>query len=164
MFSRRTFATLAASALCALALANSPGPASTPGKIRFGPTHGAWQLGFGAQNGFVDGHFYEAQPATTPSAPPRYHFTATLVAGPVMCPNCVAGTLQGTLDDGVGPSPDYVVLGHYSGVWSTGKGSFSASIYRPTSAAPVGSVGGTYDNPPLLPVIGHYSGKWIIRN
>jgi hypothetical protein len=153
---------LAVASLGALALAGSPGPLA-PSTIRIGWTHGVWELPWGPQNGYVDGYFYQRTTNPTPTPPPVFHFTATLIEAPVACPSCIAGYVQGVLDDGVGTTPDYFVSGHYYGSFSNGSGTFTANIFEPTSAAPVGSVSGNFSDPPLLPVLGRFDGKWLIR-
>lgn len=155
----RSLATFAAASLCAFALASPQSSTATPSSARFGKALGTWQLPLPAQNGYVDGYLYELTPATTPA----FHFSATLAAGPVLCPACVAGSIQGTLDDGVGPGPDYFVVGYYSGTSFNGAGTFSARIFAPTSAAPRGYIAGQFSNPPLLPVLGHFNARWALR-
>lgn len=87
------------------------------------------------------------------AAPAQYTFSGTLIEndfGPIACLSCLSGELIGTLDDGVGPGPDYYIEGGYFGDWLRGAGSFSGVIRDepfPVSA-PVGFVQGRFaENP-----------------
>lgn len=161
MISRRSFALLVATTVCAFAPANSPSTSASE-SASLGTANGTWELPFGAQDGYIDGFFYRPAPSTTSA--PAFHISGNLVASPVACPACIAGTIQAVLDDGVGSAPDYFVYGHYNGAWSSGAGTFQARIYSPTSAAPVGWFKGKFNDPPQLPVLGHFDGRWVIND
>jgi hypothetical protein len=163
MVSRRSFTWSALGALAALVLASSPSPAAAPLLGQSGRAQGVWQLPMANAFGLMDGFLYEASNAPTPAPVAAYHLSAGLAASPVMCPNCVAGVIYGTLDDGSGGAAEYHLLGTYSGTASTGQGSFTVSIYEPNNNAPVGRIRGHFDNPPLLPAFGRFKGKWAIR-
>lgn len=157
----RSMSWVAAALVSALAIASGPPAASVNPTLRFGRANGIWELPLGANAGWVDGNFYELSPAPTPG--PAYHLTATLSAHPVACPACVSGSLQGVLDDGLPGTPNLAVVGTYSGTWANGSGTFSAQIFGAASNAPVGRFQGAFADPPLLPVLGQFHGKWMLR-
>lgn len=150
---------IAALALFALGQPSSssthPTPSARP--CHSGAAAGAWKLPILGQNGSVDGFLFSPT-----SASPTYHFTAALLAGPTPCTTCLHGQIAGYLDDGVGPAPDFVVQGTYSGQWPSGAGTFSASLFRPTAAGPTGFVSGTFQHSPTSSAGGHFSGNWTI--
>lgn len=82
----------------------------------------------------------------------QYTFSGTLTEndfGPITCLGCLSGELIGTLDDGVGPGPDYYVEGGYFGNWLHGTGSFSGVIR---------------DEPfPVSPAVGFAQGRFAER-
>ena len=150
-------ATLTALTLAATAQTTSTVAAS------FGRAVGTWVLPMGASNGWIDGDLYAVTTTPTPSPTPAYHITGALTAYPVLCPSCIAGAIHGVLDDGVPGTPNLTVVGSYYGEFATGSGDFSALVYSPTAAAPVGKIIGRFSNPPLLPALGRFKAKWRIR-
>ena len=134
-----------------------PGRAQASCTTRIGQTQGRWNLPHqaGSQDHF-DGTW------VTSNLPwPSYRFQGTLTDLPTPCMSCIVGTLQGTLDDGIGPSPDYVVTGLYSGIWLSGSGQFQARIQ---SAGPqpvtIGDVRGNFADSPGTPGGGSFRGRF----
>jgi hypothetical protein len=124
-----------------------------------GPAAGDWDLpsGSGTSDGFIDGKLID--PVTNTGL---YQFLAVLTDVPTPCLSCIAGTIDGTLDDGVGPGPDYIVIGEYTGHWLSGRGSFEAKIVPPGSNTSVGIIKGDFSDPPGVPGIGSFEGSWEI--
>ena len=156
MFARRVLLSTSL-ALCA-ALGLTAQPLSSLA-CQSGPGSGTWELpsGSGTSDGFIDGTLYLA-PANTF----RYFFSATLTDVPSPCLSCITGTIDGFLDDGFGPAPDYIVKGSYSGVFLTGKGSFTCEIRPLNSSVPVGKIKGTFSDPPLSTTPGEFKATWEI--
>ena len=165
MIRQRLFLVCAVLSLCAFS-PSGPGPVASA--VGAGKVSGVWELPLGPQNGYVDGDLYAPSTVPTSSASPAYHFTAVLKALPVPVTMMLAGTIQGTLDDGVGPGPDYLVSGSYAGLLSTviGTGTFSAQIAQPAVSSPSGFIAGNFIDMPmsLSPVPGHFNGRWKISN
>jgi hypothetical protein len=59
------------------------------------------------------------------------------------CDACVEGMIAGTLDDGIGPGPDYLVRGRYFGT-IYGFGSYRVDVFRPRGTVPIGSIRGRW--------------------
>jgi hypothetical protein len=78
----------------------------------------------------------------------------------------VAGEVSGTLDDGVGPGPDYLVDGYYYGtvVFDGGVGELDL-VLRTSAGVRVGSLHGRFSDPGGLPgpVSGSFAGRYAIR-
>jgi hypothetical protein len=156
MFARRVL--LAASfAVCA-----ALGPTALPLSYQdsqSGPASGTWALprGSGQSDGYIHGILYLA-PADTV----RFYFDATLTD--VFTPSLsqIKGTIDGILDDGFGPAPDYVVKGSYAGNANTGSGTFTCVIRRPGSTQDVGKIDGTFADAPGSTTPGTFSGEWKI--
>jgi len=94
-----------------------------------------------------------------------FAFRAKLTEIVTPCLSCREGDLNGTLDDGDGPAPDFVVLGHWTAGQLTGQGSFEAWIWKVSAplAAPVGRFEGDFDDPPMPPgQPGSFSGVWTL--
>lgn len=91
-----------------------------------------------------------------------YAFEAVLTDVPSPCLSCIEGTIDGTLDDGVGTGPDYYVVGEYHGSWFGGDGEFFVKIVPPGSNTSVGVVEGKFSDPPWPSGIGKFKGKWEI--
>jgi hypothetical protein len=123
-----------------------------------GPGSGTWQLpsGSGKSDGYIDGVLYLA-PANTY----RFSFTATLTDVPSPSLSTFTGTIAGSLDDGFGPAPDYLVKGSYSGSVFTGAGSFTCEI-RTLTGSTVGKIEGTFSDPPSSSTPGTFTGNWKI--
>jgi hypothetical protein len=123
-----------------------------------GIAFGDWDLPSGVGSpGFLSGKL--ADPTGSYGI---YAFDAVLTDVPTPCLSCVEGTISGTLDDGIGPGPDYDVVGEYSGFFFTGKGKFFAKIVPPGSNTSVGVVEGKFEDPPFPGGIGKFKGKWEI--
>jgi hypothetical protein len=124
-----------------------------------GPASGTWELpsGSGKSDGSIDGTLYLA-PADTY----RYSFTATLTDVPSPSLSGIAGTIDGILDDGLGPAPDFTVKGTYSGIFVTGKGSFTCEVRTVDTGKVVGKIEGTFSDPPASSTPGTFSGDWSI--
>lgn len=140
-----------------LAATAAPLGAAILSPCRDGYAYGSWELPSGGHDGWMSGKLVDS--ATNTGA---YEVKATLVDVPSPCLSCIQGTIEGTLDDGFGPSPDYYVKGEYSGVWSSGSGTFWVYIYKPTGAAPVGKISGHFSDPPGSTTVGAFRGEWEI--
>jgi len=143
-------------ALCAALL-----PAAQPLSsldCQSGPGSGRWELpsGSGKSDGFIDGVLYLA-PADTY----RFSFSATLTDVPSPSLSTFTGTIEGSLDDGFGPAPDYLVKGSYSGSVFTYQGSFTCEI-RTLTGTVVGKIDGTFSDPPTSTTPGSFTGEWKI--
>jgi hypothetical protein len=135
--------------------------AAAPG-CEQGTAKGVWELpDSGMDNGYIDGFLFLS---TSPSTLPRYHFTAALTDVPTPCLSCITGKINGYLDDGFGPAPDFVVRGSYSGLFLSGKGTFQAQVYTPAGTAPVGKINGSFADAPGSTVKGSFKGDWQICN
>jgi len=130
--------------------------------VKRGAAAGDWTLpsgpgAFGSAHGFL---YFKNTPV--------YDFSAVLEELASPCLSCREGTLDGVLDDGVGPGPDYVVRGEWLGSFFTGEGTWKATIFQPTPTGlvPVGRMRGRYDDPPNspLPVLGTFQARWTICN
>jgi hypothetical protein len=121
-----------------------------------GQASGFWNLP-GSTDGFVLGTL-DAVEGTA-----LYSIQARLVASGVACPACVAGELLGSLDDGAGPSPDYLVQGYYYGtvVYDGGVGEFEA-VLRTPGGARVGALQGRFSDPGGMPA-GSFHARWALR-
>jgi hypothetical protein len=128
--------------------------------LRRGLGAGMWELPLApGAVGSLDGVLYD------PSGPVLlYHFAATLNDVPTPCLSCIEGTVAGTLDDGIGPGPDYIVQGSYKGLFLNGTGTFKATIYKTIGPAfiPVGRMHGVFDDPPGIPGPGDFKCRWAI--
>ncbi len=144
-----------------LALLALPGagenPSSTTGNCAMGPAGGLWRLpGSTAITGLVDGVLQG------PSTTSPYRFTATLLPGPVACVTCIGGRIQGYIDDGIGPGPDFAVIGTYSGQGATGQGTFYARIVGTAVTSPTGWISGAFQDSPADLAPGTFQGRWRI--
>jgi hypothetical protein len=144
------------------ALCAAFGPAAEP-MARFdcqsGPGSGSWDLpsGSGKSDGSINGTLYLA-PANTY----RFSFTATLTDVPNPSLSLITGNIAGSLDDGFGPAPDYIVKGSYSGSALTGAGTFSCDIYPLNSSQSVGKIDGNFSDPPASTTPGTFTADWKI--
>jgi hypothetical protein len=156
MLSRRIFLSTSL-ALCA-ALVPMAQPLSCL-DCQSGPGSGTWELpsGSGKSDGFITGTLYLA-PANTY----RFSFDATLTDVPTPCLSCITGTIAGTLDDGFGPAPDYIVKGSYSGTFASGKGTFTCDIRTVSTDQTVGKIEGTFSDPPSSATPGTFKADWKI--
>ncbi|MFN0009633.1 MAG: hypothetical protein ACKVXR_17190 [Planctomycetota bacterium] len=91
-----------------------------------------------------------------------YRLRALLTDVPTPCLSCLQGHIEGTLDDGIGPSPDYLVRGDYFGLFMQGTGSFQLRVFRPSDGAVVGLVTGNFADLPGDGTIGRFLGDWRI--
>lgn len=99
-------------------------------------------------------------------AGPDFTFRAKLTEIVSPCLSCREGDIDGTLDDGVGASPDYLVQGHWIADQLSGIGSFDSLIYAAAAPTgpPVGKLEASFNDPPLPPgFAGPLSGTWTIR-
>lgn len=124
-----------------------------------GQGSGTWELpsGSGASDGYVEGVLY-----LSPAGTFRYEFSASLTDVWTPCLSCIKGTIDGFLDDGFGPAPDFVVKGSYSGAALTGKGTFHCDIRRPGSSVNVGKIDGTFEDQPGSTQLGTFKADWKI--
>ena len=85
---------------------------------------------------------------------------------PSACLSCIGGTIQGTLDDGIGPGPDYTLIGSYGGLWMSGRGSWFGTIYSMNTPqpTPVGRERGVFNDPPINPGAGNVACRWVIHD
>ncbi|HEX6884332.1 MAG TPA: hypothetical protein VF530_13215 [Planctomycetota bacterium] len=75
-----------------------------------------------------------------------FQLEAALAPFPVMCPACLVGRISGTLDDGRGAGPDFLLDGGYDGVtFGGGSGSFAVSLRTPGGRT-VGELAGRFEN------------------
>ena len=155
MFARRVLLSTSLS-LCA-ALGVMAQPLATTDQT--GSARGVWELpsGSGASDGYISGALYLA-----PNDDFRYVFDATLTDVWTPCLSCITGTIDGFLDDGFGPAPDFLVKGSYSGTYVTGKGTFTCEIRRPGSTTVVGKIEGSFADPPGSTTLGSFKGTWKI--
>ena len=161
MMSRRVLVSSCLSLGAMLAAATFNRTAATAVACESGFAKGTWELpsGSGTSDGFIDGFLYLS---ISPSNNPRYFFNATLTDVPSPCLSCIMGTIDGYLDDGFGPAPDYVVHGTYSGLFLSGKGSYTCEVFAPTGTHAVGKIKGTFSDPPASTVPGTFKGDWEI--
>ena len=96
-------------------------------------------------------------------AGPNFSFQAQLTEIVSPCMSCREGDIQGTLDDGVGTGPDYLVQGHWTANQVSGIGSFDSFIFKPTGpfTFPVGRLECGFYDP--YPGPGTLSGNWTLR-
>ena len=92
----------------------------------------------------------------------RYAFSGLLTDIPSPCLSCIEGRINGELDDGFGPAPDYVVCGRYLGSFFTGNGNFSVRVFPPGSNIAVGKIAGTFDDSPANDGPGTFQARWRI--
>ena len=123
-----------------------------------GPSTGLWSLpttflGTGTARGrLVDS-------ATHLTA---YRFTAQLQDVATPCLSCIQGEVQGSLDDGSGGSPEFLVRGRYLGALFAGSGRFDLRVFRPTGGPAIGFLEGNFDDPPGTRGPGEFSATWRI--
>lgn len=124
-----------------------------------GPASGTWELpsGSGASDGYVEGILYLAPGGTF-----RYEFSATLTDVWTPCLSCIKGTVDGFLDDGFGPAPDFIVKGSYSGTAINGKGTFTCEVRPVGSTTVVGKIEGSFEDAPGSTTLGTFKGDWKI--
>jgi hypothetical protein len=140
-----------------LLFAVSAAPQTSPrAALLGGPARGILELPSGVE-GFMLGALYDST-----GSRPLFALSARLVPSPVLCPACFLGRIEGTLDDGVGPGPDFTVRGFYTGTTFDGRGSFDLAILRPGGAR-VGRIRGRLLDPPLSPDPGIFRGTWRFR-
>jgi hypothetical protein len=162
MLSRRLLFSSSVALCAALGLASYAISAGVGAACRDGTARGDWDLPTSGQsNGFIYGSLY-LNNSTGPVNSPVYTIFGTLTDAPSPCLSCIEGSIDAYLDDGFGPAPDYIVRGAYSGLWFTGRGSFSAEIYTPTGAGPVGRISGVFSDPPTNDQIGEFKAEWAI--
>jgi hypothetical protein len=162
MISRRIALSTSLLAGVALAIGVRSLSAAAPVACESGSASGTWELpsGSGTSDGYIDGFLY-LDPSPGP-ATPRYYFSATLSDTPTPCLSCIAGEIDGYLDDGFGPAPDYVVKGAYQGLWLSGNGTFAVKVFLPGGSNGVGEISGKFADPPASTVPGTFKGAWEI--
>jgi hypothetical protein len=122
-----------------------------------GVGYGTWDLPDLAMPGTVDGDLYVSN-----ATAPRYHFHASLIDVPSPCLSCIEGDIHGTLDDGIGPGPDYIVTGHYNGSFFGGRGLWHAKVHDAAGALH-GKLRGRFNDPPTnVPHAGHFIAQWEV--
>ena len=120
-----------------------------------GPAGGVLELpGWPPEAGFVLGELRDASGSLT-----LYALQATLTDLGAACPACFIGAIDGTLSDGVGAGPDYLVTGGYGGDYPAGAGSFSARIHR-LDGTPIGRIDGHFVD--TATTTGVFRGRWVI--
>ncbi len=144
--------------LAALVLGPTPtsGGSAAVAACAGGPGAGRWVLP-SVIEGVVDGRLFDAA-----SGQPRYTFVATLFEQGAACPECMLGLVYGYLDDGIGPAPDYLVRGWYSGTFFGGTGGFVARVLRPNGGPAVGGIQGRFGDPPFDGLPGRFEARWEI--
>lgn len=101
-----------------------------------GPASGLWDLETGAVLGTLDSF----------AGRTLYALEASLAPYPLLCPACLGGAISGTLDDGRGAGPDFLVAGGYQGVtFGGGSGSFTLSVRTPGGRT-VGELAGRFEH------------------
>src|SRR5262245_43173725 len=106
-----------------------PGVGETnSGAFQEGDARGTWDLPIPGANGQVLGTLFDSEGDLW------LHFQAGLVAAPALCQACQTGLVAGTLDDGIGSGPDFLVDGLYVGVvaYGIGLGGFDLAVRTPT--------------------------------
>lgn len=160
MFSSRTlFAGIAAIASLTL-LTGSPTSAATLAQVVCdgGPAAGPWRMPTRSQGtGIASGRLIDSTTNQT-----VYRLRALLTDEFTPCLSCVQGDIEGTLDDGVGSSPDLLVRGGYFGSFMGGSGQFQLRVFRPSDGAVVGLVTGDFADLPNDGMIGRFLGDWRI--
>ncbi len=124
---------------------------------RQGVAQGQWDLQDSATPGHAVGELIEGS-----STLPIYAFDAQLTDMPTPCLSCIAGRVNGVLDDGVGPGPDYVIRGEYSGAFLSGSGSFACNVFLPGSDIRVGRIEGRFRDSPANSAPGRFRARWRI--
>ncbi len=143
--------------LLALALPCASAAQTQRSVAPLGPATGLWELpelgasglALGTLDAFVGG-------------PPAYAFVAELIPWDLACPACIGGEIYGVLDDGVGPGPDFLVEGIYTGVLFGGAGTFRAQIKRPDGTR-AGRILGSFADPLGQGSPGSFTGTYRIR-
>ena len=151
----RWFSTLIGVSILALgALSQQGGIAGRTWRLT-GPMQGVWELPHTQQGkGFLAGS------VDALGGGALYAFDALLIDVGSPCLSCIEGTITGTLDDGIGPGPDYLVSGRYIGFF-TGEGMLQATLTRP-SGVPAGRIVGRFDDT-SWDEPGAFGGRWTIR-
>lgn len=136
--------------------ASSSGTATRP--CQRGPESWAWDLPEPQMSdGFVDGKLYDS------AGHSLLQFRATLTDVPSPCLSCIEGEIHGTLDDGGGGAPEYIVTGQYRGNFLARQGSFTALLYPYGSLTATGKMQGQFSDPytdPDRP--GQFRGQWTL--
>jgi hypothetical protein len=122
-----------------------------------GPAVGTWELPeFPAMSGSVLGSLEPVGGGAS-----LYVLQATLIDLGAACPACMIGEIHGTLDDGIGPAPDYLVEGGFGATYPGGAGTFLARVKRP-NGTPAGWLRGRFEDPPGSPQPGSFLGRFRI--
>jgi hypothetical protein len=152
---------LAAALLVALSGSQAEAGAPQAGTTVSGVAKGIWQLPEPQYaTGSAQGTLYTLGGASV------FAFRAQLSEIVSPCLSCREGDLNGTLDDGEGPGPDFLVLGHWTAGQLSGQGTFDTWIWKVSAplAAPVGRFEGDFNDSPIPPGLpGSFSGTWILR-
>ena len=162
MSTSRTLPRLAAAALLALIWGGhaAAGP-PLQGPVFSGPAQGSWHLPEPpSTTGSVQGVLL------SPAGKPLFDLDGVLTEFVSPCLSCREGYLNGTLDDGGGGLPEYVVTGNWLVTQLTGEGVFRALVYKPIGPflLPVGRLEGLVDDPPFPPgQAGTFIGRWWLR-
>ena len=123
-----------------------------------GSSHGSWRLPSQSQGtGLASGRWIDSTTNQT-----AYRFRALLTDLPTPCLSCLEGTIEGTLDDGVGASPDFVVRGRYFGAFNGGFGQFELSVLRPGGGGLVGTAVGDFEDLLGDGLAGRFLGTWRV--
>ncbi|MBI5361852.1 MAG: hypothetical protein HZA53_01655 [Planctomycetes bacterium] len=145
-------------AACAALFVCSSASNPAPVLCGSGAVDGVWDLPLtSGGNGQLTGLLFVGSTATV-----AYTFTATLTDVPTPCLSCIEGEVDGVLDDGIGPGPDFLVRGHYRGLFLNGTGQYWAQVLTPTGAHVAGRIGGTFSDPLALPGPGTFDGRWRV--
>ena len=151
----------AAALLVALSGAQADAGAPLAGTTVSGIAKGIWQLPEPQYaTGSAQGTLYTLGGASV------FAFRAKLTEIVSPCLSCREGDVNGTLDDGEGPGPDFLVLGHWTAGQLSGQGTFDTWIWKVNAplAAPVGRFEGDFNDPPMPPGLpGPFSGMWTMR-
>jgi hypothetical protein len=153
----RLLAAALLAAVCGWSAEAAPGAGTSVSGI----AKGIWQL---PEPQYATG---TAEATLYPLGPgPVLAFRAKLTEIVSPCLSCREGDLVGTLNDGVGSSPDFIVNGHWLASQLSGQGSFESLIWKAgsTSGVPVGKLEGDFNDPPFPPGFpGPLSGMWTLR-
>jgi len=93
---------------------------------------------------------------------PAFRIDARLVALPAPCDACIQGEIQGSLDDGSGDQAEFVVSGEYAGTNFGGVGQFQLRVFKPNGGPALGTLNGTFEDPPGDDQGGRFTGEWRI--
>jgi hypothetical protein len=160
MFISRTLIAVIAAVACLTTGTASPALAISQTALACdsGPAAGPWRLPTQSEGtGIASGRLIDSTTNQT-----AYRLRALLRDVPTPCLSCLQGDIEGTLSDGVGPSPDFLVRGSYFGSFMGGSGQFRARVLRPSNLEVVGIITGDFQDLWGDGEVGRFLGDWRI--